>query len=210
MADIVIVEDNEEIRKGWEYLIKSGGKHDVVGAYETCEEFLKHLENDNPSMVLMDINLPGMDGIEGTRQAKITSPNLNIMIVSIFEDPEMIFNAICAGATGYLVKHSGPEELFKAIDQLEAGGSPMSSNVARMVIESFHKTSESPLSERETEVLSGLVKGKSYNEIGKLLFISKDTVKFHIKKIYIKLEVTSKGEAIEKATKNKLLNWKER
>ena len=210
MARIVIIEDNEEVRIGWKFFINSNGKHEVVGDYEDCESFLENLEKDKPTMALMDINLPGMDGIEGTLKAKQVIPDLNVMIISIFEDPKMIFSAICAGATGYLVKNSGPEELFKAIDQLEAGGSPMSTNVARMVVESFHKTKESPLSSRETEVLSGLVKGKSYSDIAEAMFISKDTVKSHIKNIYRKLEVKNKSEAIEKANREKLLNWNER
>ena len=210
MAKIVIIEDNEDVRLGWKYLINSIEKHQVVADYEDCESFLNNLNHDQPTMALMDINLPGIDGIEGTKKAKKILPNLNVMIISIFEDPKMIFNALCAGATGYLVKNSSPEELFKAIDQLEAGGSPMSTNVARMVIESFHKAPTSPLSSRETEVLSGLVKGRSYNDIAKSLFVSKDTVKTHIKNIYRKLEVSNKSEAIEKATQEKLLDWNDR
>lgn len=202
---IVIVEDNHEIREALCELIETKEGFFVVGAYENCEEALVNLSSDNPSIVLMDIDLPGMSGIEGTRIIKKKYPKISILIITVFENSKNVFDALVAGATGYLTKSSDREKISNALEEVIKGGAPMSTNIAKMVVQSFQKNTNSPLTSRETEILSLLAAGKSYNNIGEALFISKDTVKFHLKNIYIKLQVDNRSDAIDKANKDKLI-----
>jgi DNA-binding NarL/FixJ family response regulator len=153
----------------------------------------------------MDLELPGMHGIQGISKIKKLSPEIDIIVITIHENSELVFEALCAGANGYITKNTNYSRLLDAIKEVEAGGAPMSSNIARMVVESFRKNQNSPLSVRETEVLELLAKGKSYSIIADELFIHKETVKTHLKNIYYKLQVKSKAEAIEKALKYKLI-----
>lgn len=147
----------------------------------------------------MDIDLPGMNGIEGTRYVKSILPKKNVIIITIFENSERVFEALCAGATGYLTKSSKHTQLLDALDEVLQGGAPMSANIARMVIRSFHRQDSNLLSDREIDVLRLLVEGKSYKTISEKLDISLSTVKFHIKNIYVKLQVGNKEDAIAKA-----------
>jgi DNA-binding NarL/FixJ family response regulator len=202
---IVIIEDNKEIRESFSLLVESLSKHTLIAAYDNCEDAIKNIQTDKPELILMDIKLPGMDGIAGTAEIKKLLPNVHIIIVSVFYNHEQIFNALCAGAIGYLTKTSNYDEILSAINQAEAGGAPMSVNIAKMVVQSFHKNPKSPLSTRETEVLALLAEGKIYDKIAEELFISKETVKFHIKNIYLKLQVVSRSEAIDVARKNKFI-----
>lgn len=202
---IEIVEDNDVVRDGLQLLINSMSNHKVVGAYVTCEQALKHLDRDMPDIILMDLDLPGMSGIEGIQRIKKQYPEIHIIVITVHEDSEMVFEALCAGASGYITKNANHSRLLDAIDEVQSGGAPMSSKIAKMVVSSFRKNQNSPLTSRETEVLELLAKGKSYSVIADELFIHKETVKSHIKNIYFKLHVNSKADALEIARKNKLI-----
>jgi DNA-binding NarL/FixJ family response regulator len=204
-SKIVIVEDNDVVRDGFSLLISSLSEHEVIAAYESCEEAIKNLEKDNPDLVLMDIELPGMNGIEGTRLIKKARPEIEILVITVHDDSDLVFQALVAGASGYITKNAPHNRILDAIKEVGKGGAPMSSNIARMVVESFQRNQNSPLSPRETEVLELLSEGKSYSVIADELFIHKETVKSHIKNIYFKLQVNSKAAAIEVAKKNKLI-----
>ena len=186
-------------------LIDSTTNYQVVSAYSNCEDAIKNILPDNPDIILMDIELPGMSGIEGIKIIKKQLPETNIIMITVHENGELVFDALCAGACGYITKTSNYSKLLEGIEEALSGGAPMSSNIARMVVESFQKNSNSPLTKRETQVLELLSKGKSYSVIADELFIHKETVKSHIKNIYYKLQVNSKADAIEKALKEKFI-----
>ncbi|ANQ49691.1 response regulator transcription factor [Flammeovirga sp. MY04] len=197
---IIIVEDNKDVQEAFQLLIETKtSNYEVVNAYTTCEDALKKLETDLPDIVLMDIDLPGMNGIEGTRNIRQTLPRTDILIISVHENSQYVFDALCAGATGYITKNSNHTQLLRALDEVSAGGAPMSTQIAKLVVKSFRRESESPLTNRETDVLNLLAEGKSYMDIADQISVSKDTVKFHIKNIYLKLQVSNKIEAVTKA-----------
>ncbi len=202
---IIIVEDNEPIKDGFALIINSFSKYYVVNTYTNCEAALKNLRKDDPDIILMDIELPGMSGIEGIKRVKKVSPQIDIIVNTIHENQEKVFEALCAGASGYITKNSSHNELLNALDQISSGGAPLSGNIAKMVVKSFQKNLQSPLTSRETEVLELLSKGKSYSIIADELFITKETAKSHIKNIYSKLHVNSKSQAIDKALREKLI-----
>ena len=202
---VVIVEDNVDVSEILREYVESNANLFISGCYSNCEDAIKNLKTDNPNIVLMDIDLPGISGIEGTKKIKKLLPSADVIIITVFENSENVFAALCAGASGYLTKNIKSQELLSSIDECLSGGAPMSMKIAKMVVTSFKKSNQSPLSERETEILSHLSFGKSYNSIADLLFISKDTVKYHIKNIYIKLQVDSKEDAIEKANREKYI-----
>ena len=202
---ISIVEDNDIIREGFEILINSLSHYQVISSFSNCEMALKKIPEQKPDVVLMDIELPGMNGIEGTRKLKGLMPEVNVIVITVHENNDLVFEALCAGATGYMTKNSDHSKLLDAIDEVVNGGSPMSTNIARMVVGSFQINQNSPLSKRETQVLGLLSKGKSYTVIADELFVHKETIKSHIKNIYFKLQVHSKAAAIEKATKNRYI-----
>lgn len=202
---IVIVEDNEQIREAFTLLLNLRDDFLVVNNYSNCEDAIQNIEVDAPHIVLMDIDLPGINGIEGTKIIKKLLPETNIIIITVFENGKTVFEALCAGATGYLTKNSDKNRLMDAIDEMIKGGAPMSSKIARMVVQSFQKSQNSPLTARETEILSQIAEGKSYTNIADAIFISKETVKYHIKNIYIKLQVNNKADAIKKANEERLI-----
>lgn len=202
---VVLVEDDELIRESFVELINASTGFSCIGNYDRCEFAIQNLERDDPDVILMDIELPGISGIEGIKKIKKLKPDIDIITVTIHDDDEKVFQALCAGACGYLTKNISSEKLMDSIEEASRGGAPMSTNIARMVVHSFQRNTESPLSARETEVLQQLAKGKSYTMIADELFIDKETVRTHIKNIYLKLEVNSKAQAIEKATKEKLI-----
>ena len=202
---IVIIEDNKDIREAFTLLLNLRDDFSVVNAYSNCEDALKNIEDDAPHIVLMDIDLPGMSGIEGTKIIKKNLPSANIIIITVFENGKTVFDALCAGATGYLTKNSDKDRLMSAIDEVIKGGAPMSSKIARLVVQSFQKNMNSPLTVRETEILSQIAEGKSYTNIADTIFISKETVKYHIKNIYIKLQVNNKADAIKRANEDRLI-----
>lgn len=200
---ITIVEDNGKIREGFAAVIDSTTDYQVSGQYSTCEDALKNLNTDTPDLVLMDIDLPGINGIEGTRQIKKRFPACIVLIITVLEDSDKVFQSLCAGAGGYIVKNSDTDSIVRNINEAFSGGAPMSLNIAKMVVQSFTRAQDSPLSEREKDVLQGIAEGKSYSKIALDLFISKETVRSHIKNIYQKLAVNSKAEALRIAGNNK-------
>ena len=202
---IVIVEDNDAVREGFSLIINSVSNYYVVSGYDNAEDCLKNLKKDKPEIILMDLELPGMNGIEAISAVKKLNSSVEIIVNTIYENSELVFQALCAGASGYITKNTSHTELLDAIDEVIQGGAPMSSKIAKLVVNSFQKNPNSPLSGRETEVLELLSKGKSYSMIAQELFITKETAKSHIKNIYSKLQVNSKSEAIAKATKEKLI-----
>lgn len=202
---VVIVEDDDVIRESFSSLINDHEKFISASSYDNCEDAIKNLSKDSPDVILMDIGLPGISGIEGIRRIKKAYPSVNIITVTVHDDDEKVFNALCAGASGYLTKNVAPEKLLDAIDEVLKGGAPMSTSIAKMVVSSFQKNQNSPLSPRETEVLQKLSRGKSYTMIADELYIDKETVRSHIKNIYQKLNVHSKADAIEKATRDRII-----
>ncbi|MBW3470284.1 response regulator transcription factor [Arthrospiribacter ruber] len=203
---IVIIEDDYELRECYKLIIKSVDRYHFVNSYENCEQAFPFLNKDKPDIVLMDINLfSGMSGIDGVKYLKSKNPYIEVVMISVHDDAELVFDALRAGASGYITKSSNYIELIQSLDELVKGGAPMSSKVARMVINNFHSNPNSPLSEREKDVLRLIAEGKSYTQIADQLFISKETSKTHIKNIYSKLEVNSKAEAIETAKSKKYI-----
>lgn len=202
---LLIVEDNALIRQGFAAAIQRSGTYQVVGQYGTCEEALKNLADDRPDIVLMDIDLPGMSGIEGTSRIKKLYPGCIVLIITVVEDSEKVFQSLCAGAGGYLVKNASIGALVTSIDEAVAGGAPMSLHIASLVVKSFAVNHNSPLSTRETQVLQSIAQGKTYTKIAADLFIHKETVRSHIRSIYHKLEVNNKSDALRKAGDNKWL-----
>lgn len=202
---IVIIEDNIELREAYRVMLNSITYLHVVGMYTTCEEAIKNIKRDDPTVVLIDLTLPGMSGIQGIREIKKINPNIKIMVISVHDDSPYIFDALCAGAMGYITKDSGHQELIRGIEDLVRGGAPMSTRIANMVVKSFHLNPVSPLTAREQTVLQQLAQGKTYSFIAQELHISKDTVKTHIQHIYDKLQVSSKDEALQKARKDNLV-----
>lgn len=203
---VVIIEDNLPLSQAFEEIINSSKDFVLVDSYTNCEEAIENLRFDQPTIVLMDIDLPGMNGVEGTSIIKQKLPKVIIIMITVFENSEMVFNALCAGASGYLTKNLKPRELITALEEAISGGAPMSIHIAKMVVSSFQKqNSKIQLSQREKEVLTLLADGNSYDSIGEKLFISKNTIKFHLKNIYIKLQVHSNIEAIQKANKENLI-----
>ncbi len=202
---ITIVEDDTIIRNAFVTLIQQNKNYIVVNAYSDAETAIKNLKTDEPDICLMDIELPGMNGIVAISKIKAILPKTHVVVVTVYENDDLVFKALCEGAAGYLTKNIPPAKLIDSLVELDNGGAPMSTNIARMVVSSFHKNRQTPLSNRELEVLELLSSGKSYSTIANQLFVDKETVKSHIKNIYLKLEVHSKAEAIEKAKKSKYI-----
>ncbi len=206
MITVGIVEDDQDIRESLATLINGMPGYICISTYGSCEKAIKGILKNPPDVVLMDIGLPGMSGIEGIRILKEKLPDLDILVLTIQSDSDTVFDALCAGACGYLMKDTPPAQLLDAIQECYDGGAPMSTRIARLVVQSFQIEQQTPLTTRETEVLTHLCKGKSYKMIADDLFISEETVRRHIKNIYRKLEVHSKSEAVAKAFKERLVN----
>jgi len=207
MIRVALVEDDEKIRNHLINLLENSDNFRCVGAYPDAEEALEDIPEKSPDIVLMDINLPGIDGIECTRQLKIKIPSILIVMLTVYEDASKIFNALKAGAVGYLLKLTKPDEILAALKEVSEGGSPMSAQIARKVVQSFQKKSpqnsavSSKLTPRENQILELLTKGYLYKEIAVELSISIDTVHNHLRKIYEKLQVHSRTEAVVKFLK---------
>ncbi|KAA3616977.1 MAG: DNA-binding response regulator [Calditrichaeota bacterium] len=205
MIKISIVEDDKDIRESLAILLNGTEGLQCISTYYNCEAAQKLIEKDKPDVILMDINLPGMNGIECTQLIKQKMPTTEIIMLTVSDDNADVFNSLCAGASGYLKKNTPPLKLIEAIKEAVNGGAPMSMDIARMVVGSFKKeTHTSDLTTREKDVLKNLCDGFSYKKIADELFVDLNTVKFHIRNIYRKLEVHSKGEAIAKAMKENL------
>ncbi len=202
---VVIVEDDIEIRSGFQIMVNSAENFVVIGAFGSAEEFLERASELQFDVVLMDIKLPGMSGIEAVRLLKATYPSVEIMMVTVFDDSELVFEALKAGASGYLSKGTSYAKLLEALDDLIKGGSPMSSKIARLVITNLRINFDSPLTRRESTILQLLAEGKTYYQMAEELYISRDTIKTHLKHIYAKLYVKSRAEAVAKASKQKYI-----
>lgn len=202
---VSIVEDDSEIRNLLSLIIDGSPGFECTHTYSTCEDAITGIPKNPPDVVLMDIDLPKLNGIEGIRILKEKVAKTDFIMLTIKEDDESVFQSLCAGATGYLVKDIPPVKLLNAIKDVVEGGSPMSAGIARKVTSSFHKNTESPLSARETEVLKRLCDGENYKTIADAIFVSGNTVRAHIKNIYKKLQVNSRAEAVAKAINKNLL-----
>lgn len=200
-----IIEDDSEIRQLLQLLINGSPGFSCLQTFVDCESAMAPLLANPPDLLLMDVDLPGISGIEGVKQLKEKLPDLDIVMLTVHEDQETIFQALCAGAVGYLVKGLPPVKLLQCIQEAYEGGSPMSTSIARKVIGHFHPQQNNPLSKREIEVLKMLCDGENYKTIAQLLFISTNTVKAHIKNIYTKLHVNNRAEAVSEAIKKRLV-----
>jgi len=200
---VVIVEDATWIRENLAREINSASGFRCLNGYRTAEEALREIPADQPDVVLMDINLPGMDGVECIRQLRVQLPELRCLMLTVYEESEKIFNSLLAGASGYLLKRTSTAELLEAIQQVRDGGAPMSSSIARKVVAYFHemgqgKPDTTTLSPREQQVLELLAKGAAYKNIADQLSLSIETIRMNVKHIYAKLHFHSRGEAAAK------------
>ena len=198
---VSIVEDNDDLRRTLARVLSRAEGFRSLSQYASAEEALKALPQENPDVVLMDINLPEMNGVECVRQLRQVAPQIQVIMLTVYEDTEHIFNALAAGATGYLLKRTPRSELLEAIREVHQGGSPMTAHIARKVVQSFTKPAAAiqpteNLSPREQEVLDCLSKGFLYKEIAEKLGISYETVHTYIRRIYEKLQVRTRTEAV--------------
>jgi len=211
MIKVAILEDNRSLRDGLAAMIGGTTGFLCVGAFPNCNNLLKNISAAKPDVVLMDIGLPGIDGIEAVGMIKKEFPEIKILMQTIFDDDEKIFNSICAGAEGYILKHTSPVEIMSAIKEIYEGGGPMTPSIANRVLKMVKVNPEHGLrqsfnlSDREKEILTCLVKGMSYKMVADACFISIETVNVHIKNIYKKLQVHSKSEAVAKAIKGRII-----
>lgn len=212
MIHVAIFEDNTHLRNTFELMLQQSDDMCCAGAWSNGADVVMRLTEIPCDVVLMDIEMPVMNGIEATKLIKENFPGINILIQTVFNDDEHIFKAICNGASGYLLKNIGVDQYMEAIREVHAGGSPMTPGVARRVLQLFKngfspKTNNPPygLTDQEKNVLTLLVAGKSYKMIGSSLHISIDTVKTHIKNIYTKLHVNSGTEAVVKAIQHRIV-----
>ncbi len=201
--NVSIVEDNEQLRGTLARVISRAEGFQCLSHYGSAELALESLPKDRPDVVLMDINLPGMNGVECVRRLKQIAPQIQIVMLTVYEDTENIFNALAAGASGYLLKRTTSAELLESIQEVRRGGSPMTTHIARKVVQSFQQSAASAqstenLSAREKEVLDCLSQGFLYKEIAEKLGISYETVHTYIRRIYEKLQVRTRTEAVAK------------
>ena len=203
---VSIVEDNDQLRGTLARMIDRADGFQCVGQHPSAEAALEAIPNEKPQVVLMDINLPGMNGVECVRRLKQQLPETQVIMLTVYEDTENIFNALAAGAAGYLLKRTPSAEILEGIRQVLQGGSPMTAHIARKVVQSFQRAPASPqptedLSPREREVLDCLSQGFLYKEIAEKLGISYETVHTYIRRIYEKLQVRTRTEAVAKFLK---------
>ncbi|MCB0745027.1 MAG: response regulator transcription factor [Ignavibacteriae bacterium] len=211
MITTVIVEDVEFVRNGIAEIINSADGYKCIAAFEDCESMLEEIEDLAPDVIITDIGLPGISGIEGIKEVKKILPNQTIVVLTVHEENDKIFEAIMAGASGYLPKKTPPNELITAIKEAYDGGSPMNSEIAGKVINLLRNIAPKKeeeiidLSEREYDILNSIAKGLGYKRIASNLYISIETVRYHIKNIYKKLHVGSQSEAVATAIKRGLI-----
>lgn len=206
---IWIVEDNTLVRETTAAALREGGGVTCTGAFRDCESMLEALDTESPpSVVLMDIGLPGMDGIEGVREVRRRAPSTRVVMFTVHEDDDRVFEAICAGASGYLLKPSSSDELRVAVEEMRRGGAAINARIARRVLDLFQNLAaprhDYGLTEREREVLGLLVDGLSKKQIAARLILSEHTIHSHVRNIYEKLEVHSRGGAVAKAVRERL------
>jgi DNA-binding NarL/FixJ family response regulator len=208
---VQVFEDNHHLRDSLSYLIDNDPELHCVGAHKDCSNLTSKFEKDQPDVVLMDIEMPGLNGIDAVKKIKAQYPDVQVLMQTVFQDDQYIFDAICAGASGYLLKSASSEAYLQAIKDVYKGGSPMSGTIARKVLERFQQIAAVPrendyqLTNKEKDVLGALVEGKSFKMIASALGISYETVRTHMKNIYNKLHVRSNTEAVIKAIKENLI-----
>jgi len=207
---VLLYEDNPQLREGLMMLINGSDGYEVVAAFKNCDNAPDEVDIYQPDVILMDIDMPGTNGIDGLKNIRAVNDKVKILMLTVFDDNKNVFEAIKSGANGYLLKKTPPGKLLDYITEANSGGAPMSSSIATQVLRMFSdmnntKGVDYALSEREKEVLQLLVNGYSYKMIASEMFIAIDTVRSHIKKIYEKLHVNSKSEAVAKAFKDKIV-----
>jgi len=208
---VIIFEDNRSLREGLFQLMNGSTGFECVGAFANCTDIVSDIRHSNPDVILMDIEMPGISGIEAVLLAKEKFPEVKILMETIFDEDDKIFQSICNGADGYILKNTPPVQILDAIKEVYEGGSPMTPSVARKVLKmvknkpAVETVNDFNLSERELEVVKYLVQGMSYKLIAESCFISPETVNGHIKNIYKKLQVHSKSEAVAKAIRGKIV-----
>jgi len=200
---VVIVDDDDWLRANLEQEIGQTAGFEVLRAYGTAEDALAGIPGLAPDVVLMDINLPGMSGVECLRRLKAVCPEPQILMLTVYEESEQIFNSLLAGASGYLLKRTPTPQIIESIRQVRAGGSPMTANIARKVVQYFNRMGDrasecEKLTPREREVLELLARGDAYKQIADKLKVSLETVRMNVKHLYTKLHVHSRGEAVAK------------
>jgi DNA-binding NarL/FixJ family response regulator len=210
MIKVIIYEDNAQYREGLSILINGTPGFEVLASFKNCSNVVDEIEAFLPDVVLMDIDMPMVNGIEGLKLLRQTNTDVKVLMLTVFDDNQNIFEALKNGANGYILKKTQPAKLLQYIEEAKSGGGPMSSSIATQVLAMFSQIQRPQqdtyqLSEREKEVLQFLVNGYSYKMISADMFISIDTVRSHIKKIYEKLHVNSKSEAVAKAFKNRIV-----
>lgn len=210
---VVIFEDRKPVREAISLLVAGTSGLELAGAFPDCTDLETRIEQSKPDVVLMDIEMPGMNGVEAVKVIKRKFPDITVVMQTVFEDDDKVFNAICSGASGYLLKDTPPSRLMESIKEAYDGGAPMSPSIAKKTLNLFQKflspfsetNTDYHLSQREKEVLEWLVKGYSYKMIATACAISFDTVRTHIRNIYHKLHVASMTEAVAKAIKERLV-----
>lgn len=208
---VVIFEDNTNLRRGLTTLINGSTGFECAGAFGNCDNLIKNIADTSPDVVLMDIEMPGMNGIDAVKLLKIQFPQVKVLMETIFEDDEKVFYSICNGAEGYILKNTPPTLILEAIQEIYDGGAPMTPSIASKVLAmfksgtAFEKDESYNLTERELEILKYLTVGMSYRLIAENCFVSIDTVSTHVKNIYKKLQVHSKTEAVAKAIKRNIV-----
>ncbi len=209
MIKLCIYEDNTDLRQGLTEMFELSGRFTILASFDSCTGIDRHLLSFQPEVLLMDIDMPGVNGIDGIRLARFANPGIRILMFTVFDDDEKIFAAIRSGADGYLLKKTPPDKIMDALEDVFAGGAPMTPAIARRVLNQFTKDAPSPSKEKltgkEQEVLSFLVKGLSHKMIAAEMDISIDTVRTHLKKIYTKLHVNSMTQAVSKAIRERLI-----
>lgn len=200
MIRVTLVDDDQELLLSYDKLLNSSEGFCCVGRHRNCEEALRQIEKECPDVILLDVEMPGfLSGIAGVMHCKEKAPQAEVIMMTVHSEPETVFEALRAGASGYLLKSIGPDRLLTNIREVHEGGAPMDMVIARMVINHFQsQPKDAPLSVRQREVLQKLLEGKSYQAIADDLYISKSTVKFHIKNIYQILHVTSRAEVFSR------------
>ena len=216
MIRVAIFEDNKLMRDAYEAILNGTNGYTVTGVYSDAADMRFKIQRSLPDVILMDIELPGMDGIAATRAAKALAPDVRILIQTVFQEDEKIFAAICAGASGYILKSTTPAQLVSSVDEVYHGGSPMTPVVAARVLKLFQQFApqqalradgepDETLSEREKEILALMTTGLNPRQIGEQLFLSYETIRTYIKKVYRKLHVASASAAVAKAIQQRLV-----
>ncbi|MCW3079125.1 response regulator transcription factor [Segetibacter sp.] len=210
MIKLLVYEDNPQLREGLTMLINGSDGFEVLASFKNCNNVLSEIQLYQPDVILMDIDMPGTNGITGLKQIRLVDSEVKILMLTVFDDNKNVFEAISSGANGYVLKKTPPAKLLEYIQEAQSGGAPMTSSIATQVLKMFStihsdRGEQYNLSEREKEVLALLVNGYSYKMISAEMYIAIDTVRSHIKKIYEKLHVNSKSEAVAKAFKDKII-----